>query len=198
MNNIQIESTPNPNALKFIVDTKVIDQGKATFYVGDDFIDNALVRDLLAITGITQVHFFENVISITKSGNTRDISTGVIDTDIPDVQWKDLSSKIESVLITRLPNHNPHFNQQKVQHEKKRKQDLPPDLQKIEDILDQTIRSGLQADGGDIEVVSYKKNQLYIRYEGACGSCPSATAGTLYAIESILQQEFPDIQVIPV
>ena len=194
MNDIQIESTPNPNALKFIVDTKVIDQGKATFHLGDDCMGNTLARDLLAIAGITQVHFFENVISITKSSDMDIINTMNVGSNI---QWKDLSSQIKSVLITRLRTHNPYFNQQKVQYEKKRKEDLSPDLQKIEDILDQTIRSGLQADGGDIEVISYKNNQLYVRYEGACGSCPSATAGTLYAIESILQQEFPDIQVIP-
>ena len=74
----------------------------------------------------------------------------------------------------------------------------PPDLQKIESILDQMIRSGLQADGGDIQVISYEDNTLTVRYEGACGSCPSAMTGTLYAIECILQEHFPDIQVIPI
>ena len=187
MDDFQIESTPNPNALKFILKKNVIDQGKATFHLGDDCNGNILARDLLAIKDIVQVHFFENVISITRS-------------DAPNFsdRWKDLSGEIESVLMTRLPTHNPHFNEQKIQYEKKRKKNLSPDIQKIENILDQTVRSGLQADGGDIEVIDYKDNKLYIRYEGACGSCPSAVTGTLYAIESILQQDFPHIQVIPI
>ena len=186
MDDFQIESTPNPNALKFILKKNVIDQGKVTFHLGDDCKGNILARDLLAIKEITQVHFFENVISITRGD----------DASFSD-KWKNLSKQIESVLITRLPTHNPSLNEQKVQYEKKRKANLSPDLKKIEGILDQTIRSGLQADGGDIEIVNYEDDKLYVRYEGACGSCPSAVTGTLYAIESILQQDFPKIQVIP-
>ena len=184
---IQIESTPNPNALKFILKKDVIDQGKATFHLGDDCKGSILARDLLAIEGVVQIHFFENVISITKSD----------DGSFSD-KWKDLSQQIESVLITRLSTHNPHFNEQKIEYEKKRKENLSPGLKKIESILDRTVRSGLQADGGDIEIIEYKDDKLYVRYEGACGSCPSAVTGTLYAIESILQQDFPNIQVIPV
>ncbi len=186
MDDFQIESTPNPNALKFILKKNVIDQGKATFHLDDDCKGNTLARDLLAIKEVIQVHFFENVISITRSD----------DASLFD-KWKDLSKQIESVLITRLPTHNPCFNEQKVEYENKRKEALSPELQKIESILDQTVRDGLQADGGDIEIVDYKDDKLYVRYEGACGSCPSAVTGTLYAIESILQQDFPDIQVIP-
>ncbi len=185
---MDIQSTPNPNALKFIVTKKVIEDGKATFYPGDDYKGNILARDLLAIPGIIQVHFFENAISITKEG----------DPSLNTSDWKDLSPQIESVLITRLPTHNPHFNQQKAQNNKMCKEQTSPALQKIEAILDRTVRSGLQADGGDLEVVKYEGNKLYIRYEGACGTCPSAVTGTLYAIESILQQDFPDIQVIPI
>ena len=185
MDDFQIESTPNPNALKFILKKNVIDQGKATFHLGDDCSGNILARDLLAIEDVVQVHFFENVISITRSDGASLFN-----------QWEDLSQQIESVLITRLPTHNPCFNEQKTQCEKKRKENLSPDLQKIEGILDQTVRSGLRADGGDIEIIDYKDDKLYVRYEGACGSCPSAVTGTLYAIESILQQDFPHIQVI--
>ena len=181
---IKVESTPNPNAFKFIMDTRVIDEGKATFYTGDE-CPNILARDLLSLAGVAQVHFFENVISITKKENDS-------------IPWKQLSPQVQSVLFTRLPMHNPHFNKQKAEHEKDRLRQLSPDLQKIEGILDQTVRSGLQADGGDIQVVSYKDNVLTVRYEGACGSCPSAMTGTLYAIECILQEHFPDIEVVPI
>ena len=66
-------------------------------------------------------------------------------------------------------------------------------------MLDRTIRPGLQADGGDVEVVSYKDDTISILYQGACGGCPSAMMGTLDAIQGILQQELgkPDLKVRP-
>ncbi|MCA2004197.1 MAG: NifU family protein [Ignavibacterium sp.] len=37
-----------------------------------------------------------------------------------------------------------------------------------------------------------------IRYQGACGSCPSSISGTLMAIEGLLKRDInPAIQVIP-
>ena len=75
------------------------------------------------------------------------------------------------------------------------------DLKKIEDILDKHIREGLQADGGDMEVVDYDKDKkvLRIKYQGACGCCPMATMGTLMAIQRTLRQHFdPAIEVKPV
>ena len=66
----------------------------------------------------------------------------------------------------------------------------------IEEILDRRIRPGLQGDGGDLACVSYENNVLIIKYQGACGTCPSSTTGTLEAIRSILQDEFdPQIEV---
>ena len=75
------------------------------------------------------------------------------------------------------------------------------DLKKIEDILDKHIREGLQADGGDMEVVDYDKDKkvLRIKYQGACGCCPMATMGTQMAIQRTLRQHFdPAIEVKPV
>ena len=57
----------------------------------------------------------------------------------------------------------------------------------------------LQGDGGDIEVVGYKNHQLEVRYQGACGTCPSSTAATLDAIQGILREQFdPELEVVPV
>jgi Fe-S cluster biogenesis protein NfuA len=40
-------------------------------------------------------------------------------------------------------------------------------------------------------------NILTIRYQGACGGCPSSMMGTLQAIESILRTEFnPYLEVV--
>jgi Fe-S cluster biogenesis protein NfuA len=74
-----------------------------------------------------------------------------------------------------------------------------PLLDQINAILDEKIRPGLAGDGGGIEIIGLHEKRLTIRYQGACGSCPSSFTGTLMAIESILQAEVdPELEVISV
>lgn len=179
---IQIQDTPNPNAWKFVLDRPVLLEGKATYSTPAEAEGNRLALDLLAIDSVKQVHFFQNVITITAR----------FDAD-PDA----IQQATVAVIQTRLPVHNPAFG---VHDSKKaRRENLPPDIQKIEEILDRTIRPGLQGDGGDIDIVKYEENKLHVIYQGACGTCPSSTAGTLMAIEGILRDEFnPEIEVVPI
>jgi Fe-S cluster biogenesis protein NfuA len=61
------------------------------------------------------------------------------------------------------------------------------------------VRPALAGDGGWLEVMSLKDHTLSIRYQGACGSCPSSLSGTLMAIEGMLKQEIdPEIEVVAV
>ena len=54
----------------------------------------------------------------------------------------------------------------------------------------------LQGDGGDLYVMGLAGNTLSVHYQGACGSCPSSTAGTLMAIQNLLQAEVDDAMVV--
>ncbi|EAJ6342913.1 iron-sulfur cluster assembly scaffold protein NifU [Campylobacter coli] len=77
-------------------------------------------------------------------------------------------------------------------------------LKAVESVLDAEIRPMLHNDGGDLEVIDIQKAEgaaidVYIRYLGACSGCSSGSGATLYAIETILQEELsPNIRVIPV
>jgi Fe-S cluster biogenesis protein NfuA len=74
-----------------------------------------------------------------------------------------------------------------------------PRLLKINEILDEKVRPALMGDGGYLEVLGLKEHTLSIRYQGACGSCPSSLTGTLMAIEGTLKQEIdPELEVIAV
>jgi len=178
---IRVQPTPNPNAWKFVLDRPVLLDGKASFSNPEEAFGNRLATDLLSLASVKQVHFFQNVITITAR----------FDADADQVQ-----AEVCSVIQTRLPVHNPAFG---VKESKvAQRENLSPELQQIEAILDRTIRPGLQGDGGDIDIVRFEDNKLYVAYQGACGTCPSSTTGTLMAIESILRDEFnPQIEVIP-
>ncbi|EAJ4538150.1 iron-sulfur cluster assembly scaffold protein NifU [Campylobacter jejuni] len=77
-------------------------------------------------------------------------------------------------------------------------------LKAVESVLDAEIRPILHNDGGDLEVIDIQKAEgaaidVYIRYLGACSGCSSGSGATLYAIETILQEELsPNIRVMPV
>jgi Fe-S cluster biogenesis protein NfuA len=74
-----------------------------------------------------------------------------------------------------------------------------PRLLRINEILDERIRPYLAADGGWLEVVSLEEKKLTIKYQGACGSCPSSLSGTLMAIEGMMQQEIdPEMEVVTI
>lgn len=133
-----------------------------------------------------QVHLFQNTITVTHGGELSD---------------SELNDAVESVIRTRMTVHNPDFelaSSEKVVGTAKTHDD--PVLVEIEAILDRTVRPGLQADGGDIEVVEFANDELQILYQGACGGCPSSMMGTLDAIQGILRQELNNdkITVTPV
>ncbi len=174
MEPIQIypQMTPNPKSLKFILSRNVINEGKATFTSSDQCGDITLARDLIALPNVVQVYFYENMITVTQD----------------DEDWDTLQTMVKSVIQTRMPIHNADINLDS--EKKKARESLPVDIQKIEEILDRTVRPGLQSDGGNIEVIKLEGKELFIKYEGACGGCPSSTSGTLYAIEDILRNEF--------
>lgn len=179
---IRVQGTPNPNAWKFVLDRAVLTEGKATYTSSVEAVNNNLAHSLFHIPEVKQVHFFQNVITITHT----------FDADPEDVQ-----RQVCSVIQTRIAAHNPN---QTIKDEKKlAREKLSPELKKMEEILDETVRPGLQGDGGDIEIIKFEENKLYVSYQGACGSCPSSTTGTLMYIEGVMKERFhPDIEVVPV
>ena len=74
-----------------------------------------------------------------------------------------------------------------------------PKIAQINELLDERIRPYLAGDGGWLEVLDLQADTLTIRYEGACGSCPSSLTGTLMAIENMIKEEIdPAISVVAV
>ena len=76
-------------------------------------------------------------------------------------------------------------------------------IKAIDAILDSDIRPMLVMDGGNMEIIDIKENiphyDLYIRYLGSCSGCSSGSTGTLFSIESVLQQKIDEnIRVLPI
>jgi NFU1 iron-sulfur cluster scaffold homolog, mitochondrial len=175
-----IQSTPNPNALKFVLNVPVKTQGKVTYKNAGQCMHNPMAAALFTIPNITEVYFFDNYVTVTQDGN---------------VDWDQIEEQIKKVVLEYAADHDPNFQ---VEEDKKVTTVVSddPEIAKINVILDNTIRPGLQMDGGDIQIVGFDGLNLTVNYQGACGSCPSSTMGTLKAIESILRDQYnPEIMV---
>ena len=67
--------------------------------------------------------------------------------------------------------------------------------QKITKRLEE-LRCMLQADGGDLEVVSIEGKLVRMRLRGACGGCPHAAMTIKGGLERILREEIdPEITI---
>ncbi len=180
---LRTQRTPNPNAWKFILNRDVKGEGKVSYTEEAACEHVPLAIALLRLANVTQVHFFENVLTVTQNGAS---------------QWDVLARSVEDVIRAGIGAHDPGFIDA-AEKKKPAPGSLSPDIVQIEEILDRTVRPGLQADGGDLEVLELDGNVLSVRYQGACGGCPSAMMGTLQAIEGILRTEFnPYLEVVAI
>lgn len=176
---VYVDMTPNPNALKFIVNQPVKNSGNSTYRSPTECGENKLAKELFTVRGVDQLHIFENIITVSKFSYQ---------------DWSEVEDQIIDIIKQKMPEHDADYFDPDPEEERRR--NLPQDLKDIEAVLDKTIRPGLQGDGGDIQTVKYENNVLLVKYQGACGTCPSSTTGTLEAIRAILKDEYnPDIEV---
>lgn len=167
-----IQSTPNPNALKFVLNVPVKSEGKATYKNAQEAVHNPMAQALFAVPNVREVYFFDNYITVTQDGN---------------VEWDVIEEQIKNIILQHAPAHDPNFKVEEAQKPVLVSND--PQINRINEILDRTIRPALQMDGGDLQVIGFDGQVVSVSYQGACGSCPSSTMGTLKAIENILRDE---------
>ncbi len=180
---IRAQDTPNPMAIKFIINFALKESGNATFTDVTQCEELPLAKALFDIPGVQQIYFFQNTLTVTH--------TDELPAEI-------LKEHVRAIIKSRLSVHNPDFRspEEKKALEKPDRSSLSPERREIEEILDRTIRPGLQSDGGDIEVVEFSNNEVKIMYQGACGGCPSSMMGTLDAIQSILRNELKNEAIV--
>lgn len=70
------------------------------------------------------------------------------------------------------------------------------DKEKVKKVINK-IRPGLQADGGDVEVVEITDNGIVkVKLLGACHGCPMSTLTIKNGIEKTLKREIPEIKEV--
>lgn len=176
--------TPNPEAAQFIMSGDVMKKGTKTFSSPEQSKGDPLAKALFKIYGVENVFIKENFATITKS---------------PVVAWTTLMEPIQNALEKHMTFYEtcdedaqpapPEISNILEQVEV---EDFPnlTDAQKsevIDAMLDHAIRPALANDGGGITLLGVEGNRVRVHYQGACGTCPSSTTGTLDFIENFLR-----------
>jgi len=179
-----IEETPNPNAVKFIL-REAVSNGVARQYGSADLAENdTLAKSLFDVGHVVSVFYMDKMITVEKDdeGDWDELlpALAVPIRAAEAVNGAAAAAAAVGGPIAALANDDPR-------------------LLKINEILDEKVRPALMGDGGYLEILGLSDHTLSIRYQGACGSCPSSLTGTLMAIESMLKQEVdPELEVVAV
>lgn len=180
-----IQETPNPNAVKFILREPVTNGVALQFDSPEKAQDDPLAKSLFEVGNVVSVFYMGNMITTEKedAADWDELlpalavpirAAGSVAASAPDGA-EGLGGALAAVMSD------------------------DPRLLRINEILDEKVRPALAGDGGYLEILELKDQTLKIRYQGACGSCPSSLTGTLMAIEGMLKQEIdPDLEVIAV
>lgn len=67
--------------------------------------------------------------------------------------------------------------------------------EKIEQVLSK-IRTVLQQDGGDIELVGIENGVVKVRLKGACSGCPMSQMTMANFVEKELRKEVPEVKKV--
>jgi len=173
---IHTEGTPNPNALKFVLD-KIISPLKTYNFANKESAKNSpLALKLFEINAVQEVFIGKDFVTISKGSGAN---------------WDSIYEKILEVINEYFEVDQPVvLNDDSSTSNTSGMSDI---VKKIHEILDSKIRPAVASDGGDIIFDSYENGILKLHLQGACSSCPSSVMTLKAGVESMLKREIPEL-----
>ncbi len=171
-----VELTPNPHALKFILNEKLLRVETRQFHNPGEAENDPLAKGVFGIEGVVSVFYMDKFVTVEKS---------------KEANWGQIQRPLIELLKTIDKNSIPE--EKEVESIDENSSEL---LKQINDLLDRNVRPALAGDGGGLQVLGLEGFKVKIHYQGACGSCPTAISGTLMAIEGLLKRDInPALEV---
>lgn len=201
---IQTESTPNPDALKFLPNHTVIPPE-----LGIPFIEylsarstiapphpSPLAAQLMNTDGVTSVFYGADFITVTKA---------------PDANWAHIRPEIYSLIseaitsgqklvVARDPAAASALGQEGENGQEVERDSLAYDenddevIGMIKELLETRIRPAIQEDGGDIEFRGFEDGYVMLKLRGACRTCDSSTVTLKNGIEGMLMHYIEEVK----
>ncbi|KAK3946087.1 NFU1 iron-sulfur cluster scaffold, mitochondrial [Diplogelasinospora grovesii] len=201
---IQTENTPNPDALKFLPNHRVLPETITTPFI--EYLNprstiappypSPLAAQLMNIDGVTSVFYGADFITVTKAADanwahirpevfaliTEAITSGQTIVNVVDrATNKDGSQAEDGQETGGVDSLAYNENDSEV-------------VGMIKELLETRIRPAIQEDGGDIEFRGFENGYVLLKLRGACRTCDSSTVTLKNGIEGMLMHYIEEVQ----
>ncbi|OOQ86337.1 NifU-like protein [Penicillium brasilianum] len=195
---IQTENTPNPDALKFIPNHRVLPEDFPTTFL--EYLSprstlapphpSPLAAKLLDVEGVTSVFYGPDFITVTKAS---------------DAQWAHIKPEVFSLItqavtagetiVTTVESDGSEGTQEGgVSDSLTYDENDDEVVSMIKELLETRIRPAIQEDGGDIELRGFEDGIVMLKLRGACRTCDSSTVTLKNGIESMLMHYIEEVK----
>jgi NFU1 iron-sulfur cluster scaffold homolog, mitochondrial len=172
---IYLESNPNPNSLKFVVNEMLVPEG-----ISFDFpnvastTDAPLAKELFSYAFVDRVFYMSNFITVTKK---------------EDVEWLE----IQNILKDHIKNflEAGRFIIELREDVSASAEEETETVKKIKSILEEYIRPAVEQDGGAITYHSFQDGIVKVKLQGSCSGCPSSMVTLKAGIENLFTRMMP-------
>ncbi|KAI1368981.1 scaffold protein Nfu/NifU N terminal-domain-containing protein [Xylaria arbuscula] len=205
---IQTETTPNPDALKFLPNCAVIPPE-----LGIPFIEylnarstiappypSSLAAQLMNTDGVTSVFYGPEFITVSKA---------------PDANWAHIKPEVFSLITEAItsgqqlvtvkeggaaaaggaPGEEGGGGGQEVERDSLAYDENDDEVVgMIKELLETRIRPAIQEDGGDIEFRGFQDGYVMLKLRGACRTCDSSTVTLQNGIEGMLMHYIEEVK----
>ncbi|EKJ75097.1 hypothetical protein FPSE_04717 [Fusarium pseudograminearum CS3096] len=195
---IQTENTPNPDALKFLPNHRVVPEEFSTPFI--EYLNpratispphpSPLAAKLMNIDGVTSVFYGADFITVTKAA---------------DANWAHIRPEIFALITEAIT-----AGEQIVTISERREGEAGAPVEEdslaynendsevvgmIKELLETRIRPAIQEDGGDIDFRGFDdEGYVHLRLRGACRTCDSSTVTLKNGIEGMLMHYIEEVK----
>lgn len=195
---IQTENTPNPDAIKFLPNHRVVPEDLGTPFI--EYLNprstisppypSQLAAKLMNIDGITSVFYGADFITVTKAA---DVNWAHVRPEIFALITEAITSGENIVTIAERKEGAPEEEEDSLAYN----EDDSEVVGMIKELLETRIRPAIQEDGGDIEFRGFTDDGVVkLKLRGACRTCDSSTVTLKNGIESMLMHYIEEVTAV--
>jgi len=177
---IQIETTPNPDSLKFLSENVISAAGTEEFHKSKESeITNPFIKELLNFGGVELILLSKNFLSVKKT---------------KDVSWEELKPMVISHLNDYFEKNNqPILTDNNIDKKTNIKDET---VNKILEVLNTKIRPAVARDGGDIKFKSFENGVVKVELQGSCSGCPSSLMTLKQGVQNLLKHYVKEVNSV--
>ncbi|MEK0436794.1 MAG: hypothetical protein RLZZ530_760 [Pseudomonadota bacterium] len=173
--NIDVQQTPNPDTLKFVLGFELVQNGTIEFKSHLEAKEYPFVQKIFEL-GVELVFFGANFISVKKNSS---------------LEWREILEEIKNIIKIDFPKNFKAISIQKETSENK-----DEIFKKIEEVLELKIRPAVAMDGGNISLRSFVDGVAEVELQGSCAGCPSSTLTLKQGVERMLVHYVPEVKSV--